>query len=746
MHTPVPPSPQHSLARQVRQRWVNGLCAGLAALDSAILEYLSPRPLQAGNQRELPARGETWLHYQECRTTWIRDLDRAFREALVLPVGAIARRTAPGQAANLELLSDEAVENKILASRLGAALLERVSGGFDALRLRLPALEGKDLPDIDVLRPDTVSLLLVHEWAKAGLSRSEFQMVMEPVQSALVPLLQKMYQESNDFLLKQGVLARRDLRVRVNPAPAVGAGNATADMASRALGNRAADSRTAGGAATPLAQVRQRAQGIMGQLRRLLSTSAAGSGRAFAPSGALAQALTGHRADADTYYGSTGALVQGNGPDAVVHLAGAMRQRSAELKKIAGTDSEKAIIEVVALMFLSILAEDRIPSSVRVWFARLQLPVLRVALAEPEFFSDPNHPARQLIDRMGACVMGFDTTTINGSALETEISRIVQVIEQYPETGHRVFQLVHEEFEKFLAKFLTQKQATSRLVSVAQQVEQRETLAIQYTIELRALLKDMPVREGIRSFLFKTWAEVLALSAVRDGAQHPDTVAFKRTAADLVWAASAKASRSERAQVIKLLPELLQRLRQGLALIGVAGASQDARIKALTDTLAEAFLSDAGAIAQAHFDALTQRLVALEDFIGDAVPGDLPLDAEHIEMMTGIDASSIHVVADNGAPVDDAMVAWAQELQPGAWFMLDHNGVSVQVQYAWHSQRKQLHLFVAADGRSILIQLRRLAAYLQAGLLVAREDEGLTVRATRDALAKIDANPERLLG
>ena len=83
---------------------------------------------------------------------------------------------------------------------------------------------------------------------------------------------------------------------------------------------------------------------------------------------------------------------------------------------------------------------------------------------------------------MGACVMGFDATAINGSALEAEIRRVVQVIEQYPETGRRVFQLVHEEFEKFLSKFLTEKQATSRLVSVAQQVEQRETLAIQYTI------------------------------------------------------------------------------------------------------------------------------------------------------------------------------------------------------------------------------------------------------------------------
>ena len=47
--------------------------------------------------------------------------------------------------------------------------------------------------------------------------------------------------------------------------------------------------------------------------------------------------------------------------------------------------------------------------------------------------------------------------------------------------------------------------------------------------------------------------------------------------------------------------------------------------------------------------------------------------------------------------------------------------------------------------RNYLIQARRLAAYLQAGLLVPQEEETLTVRATRDALAKLDANPERLL-
>jgi urease accessory protein UreE len=91
------------------------------------------------------------------------------------------------------------------------------------------------------------------------------------------------------------------------------------------------------------------------------------------------------------------------------------------------------------------------------------------------------------------------------------------------------------------------------------------------------------------------------------------------------------------------------------------------------------------------------------------------------------------------------MLAWALELQTGLWFSLDHNGSVKQVQYAWRSQRRQLHLFAAMDGSSYLIQLRRVAAYLQAGLLVPQEEETLTLRATRDALTKLNANPERLL-
>ena len=501
--------------------------------------------------------------------------------------------------------------------------------------------------------------------------------------------------------------------------------------------------------ATPLARARSRAQGVLGQLKRLLVGRVgpefdATSYEAASP--ALAAAIAVRPEAGPATYSGSGTMIDDYSQAGVARVAFRLREQTTELKKKAETKGEKATIEIVALMFQAILQEERIPTGIRVWFARLQMPVLRVALAEPDFFGTASHPARQLIDRMGSCVMGFDASGVQGGALEKEIKRVVQVIEQYPETGKRVFELVYAEFQKFLQKFLTGSGATQMVVSVAQQVEQKETLTIQYTIEMRNMLKDIPVREEIRTFLFKVWAEVLAVAAVRKGPQHAETLELKKTSTDLVWAASAKPNRSDRARVIQELPKVLQRLRAGMALLGMAPSHQDIHIKTVSDTLADAFLSKTEAIPAAQIDAMAKRLANLEDFVSEDGMGDLPLDAESIELMLGIDPSTIDVVANGGSKPTNAMLAWAQELELGSWFTLDHNGRVTKVQFAWRSERKQLHLFASSDGHSYLIQAGRLAAYLQAGLLLPQEEEALTVRATRDALAKLDANPERLLG
>jgi hypothetical protein len=162
-------------------------------------------------------------------------------------------------------------------------------------------------------------------------------------------------------------------------------------------------------------------------------------------------------------------------PPSPAKLVAELRERQQTLKKAATTPEEKATVELVALLFQSILTDDRIPTGLRVWFARLQMPVLRVALAEPDFFSGVDHPARRLIDRMGACVMGFEgDADLIGTPLEAEIRRVVQVVEAFPDTGKRVFQAVLNEFEKFLERYLRDHNPAARAgVSLAQQIEQR---------------------------------------------------------------------------------------------------------------------------------------------------------------------------------------------------------------------------------------------------------------------------------
>jgi Protein of unknown function (DUF1631) len=538
------------------------------------------------------------------------------------------------------------------------------------------------------------------------------------------------------------------------------------NMASRYAGNSQEETRMMT-SATPIARAKMRAQGVLGQLKRMLTDKVAGydDTRSHSPSPQLVAAMAPRAnsyartqlSGAPSAYsqGAVGGVVGGGGANGMAfagfsegmqpaQAAGALRNETDALKKAAATTSEKATIEIVALMFQSILAEDRIPPVVRVWFARLQMPVLRLALSEPEFFGSLQHPARRLIDRMGSCVLGFDAS-VGTVAMETEIKRVVQVIEQYPETGRRVFQLVYEEFQKFLEKFLTEGTATARVVSVAQQVEQKETAAIQYIIELRKIIDDVPVRDEIREFFFKVWAEVLAVATVKQGAQHADTLSLKQVAADLVWAASAKPSRADRAKVIQDLPKLLKRMRGGMTLLGFDLPKQDEQIKIISDTLADAFMSKAQSVDTAKIAAMSKRLEHLEDFVSEDDVGDLPLDAESIELMLGIDTSGIDIITTGGSDPTEGMRAWALELDPGTWFTLDHNGKEARVQYAWRSERGQLHLFASTTGRTYLFQVRRLASYLQAGLLAPVEDEALTVRATREAIDKLNANPERLL-
>ena len=662
--------------------------------------------------------------------------------------GVAASRTGdPGSSKQkLSLVDDETIEREIVTSRLALAIMDRANWEFNDLRTRVALLERREeLDPHDLLRTHVLARIVVEAWAAAGMTDEALRDLQPVLHEEFGLLVQEAYHEANSWLVSQHVLPDVDLRPLIRRSR----GGATTAYGGLAGVHEETRMMTRAGGGDAQGGAGDNAMAVLARLNRVIErqvpafseTVRGGQHRTVSPAlaEAIGQAQVGvQRRIVRHADGAAGATIS-------PALLEELNLRKQALKRAAESPIERATIEIVALLFQSILTEERIPSAVRVWFARLQMPVLRVAVGEPDFFATVDHPARRLIDRMGACVMGFDASaSAVGDSLEGEIKRVVQVVEAYPDTGRRVFQTVLTEFERFLENyFKSENKATMRGVSLAQQVEQRETLAIQYTIELRKMLNEVPVQEGVRQFLFQVWADVMAVTAVRNGAQSDATKAMRAAAADLVWSAGAKVSREERAEVIRRLPPLLKQLRDGMESAGVPASKRDEHVRSLNDSLAAAFSAKAATIPADRFEELRERLEALEELLPDA--SDVELDQTLMLDISGDDSGGLEVVGEGGSMPTPAMLSWARELQVGSWYMLEYNDHNEAVQLAWQGLRRHLSLFVTASGRCLLFDQQRLASYLQAGLLLPAQDEALTVRATRTALAKLDGDPARLL-
>jgi hypothetical protein len=744
---------QAGLAFQARRLYIEELVKGLPALVNTVAAWAaaperstSTEPAAVQRLRDINAdlksRGVNW------HQGIVAALQSALHHGVASGVAGLTPASGSLAAASkLSLVDDATIEREITASRLALAITDRANWEFTDLRTRVALLERREeLEANDLLRAHVLARVVIDAWGEAGLTDRTLRDLQPVLHEEFGLLVQESYHEVNRWLVEHRVLPDIDLRPlirRTHGAVATGYGGLVHDETR--LMTRAGTG-AATGAGSPAGD---NAMAVLSRLNRVIERQVPTFGdtanlgqRTVSPglTHAIGQAQQGlqRRLTQQEEGGAHGATVS-------PALLEELQARKQALKRAAETPVERATIEIVALLFQSILTEERIPAAVRVWFARLQMPVLRVAVGEPDFFATIDHPARRLIDRMGACVMGFDASArAVSTALESEIKRIVQVVEAYPDTGRRVFQTVLTEFERFLENyFKSENEATRRGVSLAQQVEQRETLAVQYTIELRKMLERVPVQEGVRQFLFQVWADVMAVAAVRNGVQSESTKAMRAAAADLIWSAGAKISREERAEVIRRLPPLLKKLREGMENAGVPATARDSHIQALNESLAAAFSAKAAAIPADRFEELRERLEALEELLPDAT--DVELDQTLMLDISGDDGGSLEVVGDGGSMPTPAMLSWARELQVGSWYMLEYQGHTEPVQLAWQGMRRHLSLFVTPAGRCLLFEQHRLASYLQAGLLLPAQDEALTVRATRTALAKLDADPARLL-
>jgi hypothetical protein len=81
-------------------------------------------------------------------------------------------------------------------------------------------------------------------------------------------------------------------------------------------------------------------------------------------------------------------------------------------------------LSLVGRMFDDMYTDSRLNEAARPMLGKLQFPVMKVALADPSFFSNPAHPVRSLVNDV------FDTLTMDGATGGADLHRLEELIQE----------------------------------------------------------------------------------------------------------------------------------------------------------------------------------------------------------------------------------------------------------------------------------------------------------------------------
>jgi hypothetical protein len=245
----------------------------------------------------------------------------------------------------------------------------------------------------------------------------------------------------------------------------------------------------------------------------------------------------------------------------------------------------RVTIDLVGLVFDYIQREALVPQPMHIVLGRLHVPFLRAAMLDPEMLQERGHPARNLLDRLGTLGAAMLPGASAMQPLRDEASRLVEQVRQSFDTDTTVFALAERELDKIVSAML--QRADPRYAALAAAVAAADENGAQHVAlqaRLNSLLAPLQLDPRLSAFIDTFWISVMLRE---DGA---NAVALLP---ELIWSAQAKTAPGDRNVLMRSLPDLVRRTREGIALLGLPADAS----KAALDQL-----------AAVHMDVLGQRV------------------------------------------------------------------------------------------------------------------------------------------
>jgi len=394
---------------------------------------------------------------------------------------------------------------------------------------------------------------------------------------------------------------------------------------------------------------------------------------------------------------------------------------------------ERMTVDVVSMLFEFILEDDHVPAEMRRQISRLQVPILKAALLDQDLMHDETHPARLLLNRLSTAATAANPATSAGKTLAAEIERVVNKVLAEFNTDTAVFATCADEFEAFLAGFLRKEDdRAARGIEAVEDAERFSVLLTNVTKTLCDVLVPLNVDKRISDVIILVWPHVLVHAAWQDrlgniGQDDPSSMyrQFHSALPELVWSLQEK-SPQQRTVLIRLLPDLVKRLRKALEIIQLPEDDSKQILDNLVDMHTQVLRNQPkpGAPEQASLEDLRKEFsrlaISWERAVWEMPEPPAPREDSIMEIFARHDASAdinlgVNTVSSSSA--DREFLAQTYLLGTRVAFRAP-DGSNIPGQLVWISTHRSLYLF-KQDGRSTL------AVYSPAALIEALREESI---------------------
>jgi len=220
------------------------------------------------------------------------------------------------------------------------------------------------------------------------------------------------------------------------------------------------------------------------------------------------------------------------------------------------------VIDIVSMMFDFILDDAALPLQLRTVIIRLQVPIIKVAILDDEFFNSRLQSARQLLNELA-----YSANVLNLVNQPNDSSENFVIAK-----AERVVDTILTSFTLELDMFTTELRNFQQFVRAALKGRMEKTKQLQVAkdvviAEIKQRLTSQSVPAVVEVFIKQVWNNVLTKVGLATQCEGKSWRAILQITDELIWSTQPKQMDQERKLLTNMIPRLLSRLQEGLNLV-----------------------------------------------------------------------------------------------------------------------------------------------------------------------------------